>query len=93
VRRRRSASCPAALGINVNGVASLPSTLGEIGPLWDGAENQLYFPGIWSEALRRVRACMAVALVIFARWSPRRCLAAAGCRRRADMGPSLHRWG
>ena len=42
-----------------------------------GASLSLFYPGAWSEALSSGQGVMAVALVIFARWDPRRCVAAA----------------
>jgi simple sugar transport system permease protein len=41
-----------------------------------GASLSLVYPGAWSEALSSGQGVMAVALVIFARWDPRRCIAA-----------------
>ncbi|UUX96971.1 ABC transporter permease [Aquabacterium sp. J223] len=42
-----------------------------------GASLSLFYPGAWSEALSSGQGVMAVALVIFARWDPRRCIWAA----------------
>jgi len=41
-----------------------------------GASLSLVYPGAWSEALSSGQGVMAVALVIFARWDARRCIAA-----------------
>jgi ABC-type uncharacterized transport system permease subunit len=41
-----------------------------------GASLSLVYPGAWSEALSSGQGVMAVALVIFARWDPRRCIVA-----------------
>jgi ABC-type uncharacterized transport system permease subunit len=41
-----------------------------------GASLSLVYPGAWSEALSSGQGVMAVALVIFARWDPRRCVLA-----------------
>ncbi len=41
-----------------------------------GASLSLVYPGAWSEALSSGLGVMAVALVIFARWDPRRCILA-----------------
>ena len=41
-----------------------------------GASLSLANPGAWSEALSSGQGVMAVALVIFARWDPRRCILA-----------------
>ena len=39
-----------------------------------GAFLSLYYPGSWNEGLSSGQGLMAVALVIFARWDPLRCL-------------------
>lgn len=55
-----------------------------------GAFLSLYYPGSWTESLSSGQGLMAVALVIFARWDPLRCLwtsllfGAAGA-----LGPAL----
>jgi general nucleoside transport system permease protein len=55
-----------------------------------GSHLTLYFPGIWSEGISGGQGLMAVALVIFTRWSPRRCLAASLLFGGAQaLGPSL----
>jgi simple sugar transport system permease protein len=41
-----------------------------------GASLSLVYPGAWSEALSSGQGVTAVALVIFARWDPRRCILA-----------------
>lgn len=42
-----------------------------------GAFLSLFYPGSWNEGLSNGQGIMAVALVIFARWRPRRCVLAA----------------
>ena len=42
-----------------------------------GAFLSLYYPGSWNQGLSSGQGLMAVALVIFARWSPIRCVIAA----------------
>lgn len=42
-----------------------------------GAFLALFYPGSWNEGLSNGQGIMAVALVIFARWQPRRCVLAA----------------
>lgn len=42
-----------------------------------GSFLSLYYPGSWNEGLSSGQGLMAVALVIFARWHPIRCLGAA----------------
>ncbi|MDP9172129.1 MAG: ABC transporter permease [Acidobacteriota bacterium] len=83
-----------ALGINVNGVRFLAISLGGALAAVGGAHLTLYFPGIWSEGISGGQGLMAVALVIFARWSPRRCLCAALLFGGAQaLGPSLQSLG
>ncbi|WP_298220611.1 ABC transporter permease [Halothiobacillus sp.] len=59
-----------------------------------GSFLSLYYPGSWSEGLSSGQGIMAVALVIFARWEPLRCLwasllfGAAGA-----LGPALQAMG
>jgi simple sugar transport system permease protein len=83
-----------ALGINVNAVRFVAITLGGALAAIGGAHLTLYFPGIWSEGISGGQGLMAVALVIFAKWSPRRCLAAALLFGGAQaLGPSLQSLG
>lgn len=83
-----------ALGIPVNTVRFLAITAGASLAAIGGAHLTLYFPGIWSEGISGGQGLMAVALVIFARWSPRRCLAAALLFGGAQaLGPSLQSLG
>ena len=42
-----------------------------------GAFLSLFYPGSWNEGLSSGQGLMAVALVIFARWDPLRCICAA----------------
>lgn len=42
-----------------------------------GASLSLFYPGSWNEGLSSGQGLMAVALVVFARWQPWRCLYAA----------------
>ena len=55
-----------------------------------GAFLSLYYPGSWNEGLSSGQGLIAVALVIFARWDPIRCLYASllfgGA---AALGPAL----
>ncbi len=83
-----------ALGINVNRVRFIAITIGGALAAIGGAHLTLYFPGIWSEGISGGQGLMAVALVIFAQWSPRRCLAAALLFGGAQaLGPSLQSLG
>jgi simple sugar transport system permease protein len=55
-----------------------------------GASLSLYYPGSWNEALSSGQGLIAVALVIFARWHPVRCLWAAMLFGGAGaLGPAL----
>jgi ABC-type uncharacterized transport system permease subunit len=83
-----------ALGIDVNAVRFVAISAGGALAAVGGAHLTLYFPGIWSEGISGGQGLMAVALVIFARWSPRRCLAAALLFGGAQaLGPSLQSLG
>ena len=79
-----------SMGISVNGIRGAATILGGCLAAIGGAHLTLYFPGIWSEGISGGQGLMAVALVIFARWDPRRCLAAALLFGGAQaLGPSL----
>jgi simple sugar transport system permease protein len=55
-----------------------------------GASLTLFYPGSWNESISSGQGLIAVALVIFARWSPWRCLMAAALFGGAGaMGPAL----
>lgn len=83
-----------ALGININRVRFFAISTGGALAAIGGAHLTLYFPGIWSEGISGGQGLMAVALVIFARWSPRRCLLAAFLFGGAQaLGPSLQSMG
>jgi ABC-type uncharacterized transport system permease subunit len=59
-----------------------------------GAYLSLYYPGSWNEGLSSGQGLMAVALVIFARWRPLRCLMAALIFGAAGaLGPALQSLG
>jgi ABC-type uncharacterized transport system permease subunit len=72
-----SADAARALGTSVNGVRLAATTAGGFIAGLGGASLSLYFPGRWNEALSSGQGLIAVALVIFARWHPVRCLWAA----------------
>jgi general nucleoside transport system permease protein len=79
-----------SVGIAVRKHRIVATTLGAALAGIGGAHLTLYFPGIWSEGISGGQGLMAVALVIFARWSPRRCLAASLLFGGAQaLGPSL----
>jgi len=66
-----------AMGLNVNLVRMLATMAGGFLAGVGGAFLSLYYPGGWSEGLSSGQGLMAVALVIFARWDPMRCLYAS----------------
>ena len=72
-----SADAARALGYDVNRVRLLATMAGGFLAGVGGSFLSLYYPGSWNEGLSSGQGLMAVALVIFARWSPRRCLAAS----------------
>ena len=65
-----------ALGYAVNGVRIAATPAGGFIAGLGGASLSLYYPGSWNEGLSSGQGLIAVALVIFARWSPWRCLGA-----------------
>ncbi len=64
-----------SMGISARQHRLIATTIGATLAGIGGAHLTLYFPGIWSEGISGGQGLMAVALVIFARWSPLRCLA------------------
>jgi ABC-type uncharacterized transport system permease subunit len=85
-----SADAARALGFSVLGVRFIATVVGAFFSGVGGAFLSLYYPGSWTESLSSGQGLMAVALVIFARWDPLRCLwasllfGAAGA-----LGPAL----
>ena len=69
-RRARSATRSSGIRIAATAAGGFIAGLG-------GASLTLYYPGSWNEGLSSGQGLIAVALVIFARWSPLRCLGAA----------------
>jgi ABC-type uncharacterized transport system permease subunit len=63
-----------AMGYDVNRVRFLATAAGGFFAGVGGSFLSLYYPGSWSEGLSSGQGLMAVALVIFARWDPVRCL-------------------
>jgi simple sugar transport system permease protein len=63
-----------ALGYDVGRVRLLATAAGGFFAGVGGSFLSLYYPGSWSEGLSSGQGLMAVALVIFARWDPVRCL-------------------
>ena len=79
-----------SMGISVRRQRVVATTIGAALAGIGGSHLTLYFPGIWSEGISGGQGLMAVALVIFARWSPLRCLAASLLFGGAQaLGPSL----
>lgn len=79
-----------AMGLNVSRVRLLATMAGGFLAGVGGGFLSLYYPGGWSEGLSSGQGLMAVALVIFARWDPMRCLYASLLFGGAGaLGPSL----
>ena len=72
-----SAAAARAMGISVNFVRLMTTTAGGFLAGVGGAFLSLSYPGSWNQGLSSGQGLMAVALVIFARWHPLRCIAAA----------------
>jgi len=72
-----SSDAARAMGLNPNTVRLLATGVGGALAAIGGAYLSLYYPGSWSEGISSGQGLMAVALVIFARWNPLGCFAAA----------------
>lgn len=72
-----SAMATKALGYSVNGIRIAATTAGGAIAGLGGASLTLFYPGSWNEGISSGQGLIAVALVIFARWSPLRCVGAA----------------
>ncbi len=85
-----SAAAARAMGVSVDGVRFLSTAVGGFLAGVGGSFLSLYYPGSWNEGLSSGQGLMAVALVIFARWDPIRCVWAALLFGAAGaLGPSL----
>ncbi len=85
-----SAAAARAMGISVDFVRFLATAGGGFLAGIGGAFLSLSYPGSWNQGLSSGQGLMAVALVIFARWSPLRCVLAALLFGGAGaIGPSL----
>jgi len=72
-----SAQAARALGYSVSGIRIAATTAGGFIAGLGGASLTLFYPGSWNEGISSGQGLIAVALVIFARWSPLRCVGAA----------------
>jgi general nucleoside transport system permease protein len=85
-----SAASARAMGVNIDLVRLLATAAGGFLAGVGGAFLSLSYPGSWNEGLSSGQGLMAVALVIFARWNPLRCVLAALLFGAAGaLGPSL----
>ena len=85
-----SADAARALGYDVNRVRTVATAAGGFFAGVGGSFLSLYYPGSWNEGLSSGQGLMAVALVIFARWDPVRCLLASLLFGGASaLGPAL----
>ncbi len=85
-----SAASARAMGVSVDLVRLLATAAGGFLAGVGGAFLSLYYPGSWNEGLSSGQGLMAVALVIFARWDPLRCVLAALLFGAAGaLGPAL----
>ena len=85
-----SAASARAMGVSIDLVRLLATAAGGFLSGVGGAFLSLYYPGSWNEGLSSGQGLMAVALVIFARWDPIRCVYAALLFGAAGaIGPSL----
>jgi general nucleoside transport system permease protein len=72
-----SANATRALGYSVSGIRIAATAGGGMIAGLGGASLTLFYPGSWNEGVSSGQGLIAVALVIFARWSPLRCVGAA----------------
>lgn len=72
-----SAPATKALGYSTAGLRIAATAAGGAIAGLGGASLTLFYPGSWNEGISSGQGLIAVALVIFARWSPLRCLGAA----------------
>src|SRR5262245_60180096 len=72
-----SADAARAMGYHVNSVRLRATMAGGFLAGVGGSFLSLFYPGSWNEGLSSGQGLMAVALVIFARWDPIRCLLAS----------------
>ena len=83
-----SAEAARAMGYDVNRVRTLATMAGGFLAGVGGSFLSLFYPGSWNEGLSSGQGLMAVALVIFARWNPVRCLLGLAAVRRRERARS-----
>ena len=85
-----SAEAARAMGYDVGRVRLMATAVGGVFAGLGGSFLSLFYPGSWNEGLSSGQGLMAVALVIFARWDPLRCLWASLLFGGASaLGPAL----
>ncbi len=85
-----SSASARAMGVSIDLVRLLATAAGGFLAGIGGAFLSLYYPGSWNEGLSSGQGLMAVALVIFARWDPVRCVwAALRFGAAGALGPAL----
>jgi ABC-type uncharacterized transport system permease subunit len=85
-----SAEAARAMGYDVKRVRLIATAVGGAFAGVGGSFLSLFYPGSWNEGLSSGQGLMAVALVIFARWDPVRCLYASLLFGGASaLGPAL----
>jgi general nucleoside transport system permease protein len=72
-----SSDAARAMGLDPDKVRLFATGVGGALAAIGGAYLSLYYPGSWNERISSGQGLMAVALVIFARWNPLGCFAAA----------------
>lgn len=85
-----SADAARAMGLAIARTRLLATTIGSALAGVGGAFLSLSYPGSWNEGLSSGQGLVAIALVVFARWNPLRCIYAALLFGAAGaVGPSL----
>jgi simple sugar transport system permease protein len=85
-----SADAARAMGYSVNAIRLRATMVGGFLAGIGGSFLSLFYPGSWNEGLSSGQGITAVALVIFARWDPMRCLwASLAFGGAAALGPAL----
>jgi ABC-type uncharacterized transport system permease subunit len=72
-----SSDAARAMGVDPDRVRLLATAVGSALAAIGGGYLSLYYPGSWNESISSGQGLMAVALVIFSRWNPLGCFAAA----------------